>query len=351
MPKIKIIDIARIAGVSTGTVDRVIHHRTGVSEKTRIHVQGILEKYDYQPDILAGVLASNKSYKFLVCMPDSVNAHEFWKLPLRGVESALEEISLYDVNVDYLLFDQHSQRDFQKKMEDINCSDYDGMLFAPVFNDLSVKFMKKWEHCGIPIVLFNSYIEGSIPNSFVGQDSFQSGYLGGRIMSYGLEQGRDLLIVNLSLRKDNYNHIIKRERGFRSYFEEHGERVRNLVTLDINGGQYKRVAREIESKIEELDVAGIFVTNSRVYLVAQYLAERGLMNVRLLGYDLLSKSIDYLNREYIDFLISQSPEEQAFIGLKTLFNAVVMKQDVLKENLLPIDILTKENIQYYMKQT
>lgn len=348
MQKIKIIDIARIAGVSTGTVDRVIHHRTGVSEKTRKYVQDILVQYDYQPDILAGVLASNKTYKFLVCMPESVYAHEFWKLPLKGVESALEEISLYDVNVEYLLFDQHSPHDFRKKVEDVVCSDYDGLLFAPVFNNLSVKFLQKWESMKIPFVLFNSKIEGCVPSSFVGQDSLQSGYLGGRIMSYGLEPGRDILIVNLSLRKDNYNHIIKRERGFRSYFEEHGERVRNLVTLDINGGQYKRVAREIESKIEELDVAGIFVTNSRVYLVAQYLAERGLMNVRLLGYDLLSKSIDYLNREYIDFLISQSPEEQSSIGLKTLFNLVVMKQNIVKENLLPIDILTKENIQYYI---
>lgn len=350
MSRIRIIDIARIAGVSTGTVDRVIHQRSGVSQKTRKHVQEILDKYDYQPDILAGVLASNKSYHFLVCMPESVNAHEFWKLPLKGVESALKEISLYDVSVDYLLFDQHSQLDFKKKTDDINFSGYDGLLFAPVFRDQSEKFLRQCEHRGIPYVLFNSLIEGSDPHSFVGQDAFQSGYLGGRIMSYGLESGRDLLIVNLSLRKDNYEHIVLRERGFRAYFEEHGERVRKIVSLDVNGGQYKRVAREIEEKMKEMDIAGIFVPNSRVYLVAQYLAEQGLMNIRLLGYDLLPKSIEYLNREYIDFLISQSPEEQASIGLKTLFNVVVMKHKVQREQLLPIDILTKENIKYYTKE-
>lgn len=349
MSKIRIKDIAEMAGVSTGTVDRVIHGRSGVSESTRVLIQEIIEEHDYQPDILAGVLASNRTYRFLVCMPASVNAHAFWKFPLKGIESALDEIRRYDIEVDYLLFDQHDKSDFEGKMEDVDLKLYDGLLFAPVFHELSVDFFLQWQAVGKPVVLFNSKLEEVDPNSFIGQDAMQSGYLGGKIMNYGLEAGRDILIVNLSLRKDNYSHIIKREQGFRSYFEEHGERVSNLISLNINGGQYKRVTREVGRALAEYDVAGIFVTNSRVHLVAQYLAERGMMNIRLLGYDLMPQSIDYLNREYIDFLISQSPEEQAQIGLKTLFNKVVLKQEVEKQILLPIDILTKENVQYYVK--
>jgi len=349
LPKIKISDIAKIAGVSAGTVDRVIHKRYGVSEKTRTHVQEILYKFDYQPDILAGVLATNKAYTFLVCMPESVGVHEFWKFPLNGVKSALAEISLYDVDIDYLLFDQHDPDDFRKKTAMLDFSKYEGLLFAPVFNDLSVEFIKKWEKYSIPYVLFNSKIEGMSPASFVGQDAFQSGFLAGRIMSYGLERDRDILILNLSLRKDNYNHIIHRERGFRSYFEDHAERVRNIVTLDINDGLYEHVESELNLAMSKYEVAGIFVTNSRVHIAADFLARKGAMNIRLLGYDLLPQNIDFLSREYIDFLISQSPEEQAYTGLKTLFNLVVLKQEIPGEILLPIDILTKENVQYYLK--
>lgn len=349
MTKIKIIDIARISGFSTGTVDRVIHNRDGVSEKTRNHVQKILDKYNYQPDILAGVLAANRSYKFLVCMPDSVNAHDFWKLPLKGVNSALSEIRHYDVDVEFLLFDQHSQNDFRSKIAGLDFSDYNGLLFAPVFHDLSLEFIKKWERYSLPYVLFNSRIEGANPSSFIGQDSLLSGYLAGRIMSYGFEPNKDLLIVNLSSQEESYHHIIKRERGFRNYFEDHAERVSNLITYDINGDQYKEVAKEIDLAFSKFKFAGIFVTNSRVHTVAKYLAERGAMNIRLIGYDLLPQSIDYLNREYIDFLISQNPEEQAFIGLKNLFNLVVLKQEVSADVLLPIDVLTKENVKYYLK--
>lgn len=338
-----------MANVSPGTVDRVVHNRSGVSESTRKKVQEIIEEYDYQPDIIAGALAMGKSYRILVCMPEVVSAHAFWKLPEIGVQRALDELHHFDMHVDYLRFDQHQAGDFEKKAASVQPADYDGILFAPVFSDASVMFIRRVRDAGVPCILFNSRIEEIAIDGFIGQDAFQSGYLGGKLLSYGMPKGKDVLIVNLSLRKDNYQHIIKRERGFRSYFEAHSDRVDNLVTLNINGGEYERVKREITRKMNVLNVAGIFVTNSRVHLVGRYLAERGAMNIRLTGYDLLPESIDYLKREYIDFLISQSPEEQAYMGLRHLYRLVVLRKEIPGEVLLPIDILTKENIDHYLK--
>ncbi|MGS0527349.1 LacI family DNA-binding transcriptional regulator [Zobellia nedashkovskayae] len=53
-------DIAEEAKVSTGTVDRVIHKRPGVSPKTREKVQKLLDKYDFERNILASTLAFKK---------------------------------------------------------------------------------------------------------------------------------------------------------------------------------------------------------------------------------------------------------------------------------------------------
>lgn len=348
MPKIRIKDIASIANVSAGTVDRVIHHRSGVSESTRIKIQRLLEKYDYQPDILAGNLASGKVYKFLICMPEVVGAHEFWRFPEIGIRKAIKELEHFDIEVNYIRFDQHSQSDFEQKIRNVEPEKFDGLLFAPVFSNHSSEFVESWNSASRPVIQFNSRIENFETNGFIGQDAMQSGFLGGKLMSYGLTPGRDILIVNLSLREDNYQHILKRESGFKSFFEEHSDRVSNLVSLNLNGGEYERVSSEISRKMEEFDVAGIFVTNSRVHLIGRFLAERGIMNVRLIGYDLLPESIEYLRRDYIDFLISQSPEEQAYLGLKQLFNIAVLKKSISQEILLPIEILTKENIDHYL---
>ncbi len=348
MSRIRIKDIAQLANVSAGTVDRVIHGRSGVSDATRKRIENILEEYDYQPDILAGTLASGKSYRMLVCMPEVVYAHEFWKFPEEGVRRALDEIAHFDVSVEYLRFDQHNKRDFCHKTDGLQIGDYDGVLFAPVFRDESVKFIARCHTVGVPCILFNSRVEGVEFDGFIGQDAWQSAYLGGKLMDYGLSAGRDLLILNLSLRTDNYQHITKREHGFRAYFEEHSDRVDHLVSLNLSGGDYAVIADALDRKMGELNVAGIFVTNSRVHLAARYLAEHGTMNIRLIGYDLMKESIGYLRREYIDFLISQSPEEQAYLGLRHLFTGVVLKKEYPHEVLMPIDILTKENIDHYL---
>ena len=58
--KIRIKDIARLANVSTGTVDRVLHNRGEVSAKSREKVEKVLKEINYQPNIYASALASKK---------------------------------------------------------------------------------------------------------------------------------------------------------------------------------------------------------------------------------------------------------------------------------------------------
>lgn len=67
--RIRIKDIAQMAGVSVGTVDRVLHSRSGVSESSRIKVEEILKKLNYQPNMYASALASNK--KIQICLSAS----------------------------------------------------------------------------------------------------------------------------------------------------------------------------------------------------------------------------------------------------------------------------------------
>lgn len=62
--KTRIKDIAERAGVSVGTVDRVLHNRPNVSKKALEKVQKALDEMDYQPNMYASALAYNKEYTF-----------------------------------------------------------------------------------------------------------------------------------------------------------------------------------------------------------------------------------------------------------------------------------------------
>ena len=63
--KIRIKDIAKLAGVSTGTVDRVLHNRGNVSESARKAVEKVLEQVDYKPNIHISGMSLKKKYHML----------------------------------------------------------------------------------------------------------------------------------------------------------------------------------------------------------------------------------------------------------------------------------------------
>lgn len=87
--RIRIKDIARLADVSVGTVDRVLHGRTGVSETSRKRVEEILKQLDYQPNMYASALASNKKYQF-VCLFPQHKEGEYWTDVEAGIKRAVE---------------------------------------------------------------------------------------------------------------------------------------------------------------------------------------------------------------------------------------------------------------------
>ncbi len=347
MGKVRIKDIAAIANVSIGTVDRVIHNRGEVSSATREKIQKLLDEYDYKPDILASSLALKRKVRMAVVMPGSVNGHAFWELPSLGVKRAVDELSGYNISVETYYFDQFNRNDFLKCMKNFPFTEFDGVLFAPVFHEDSIAFVKSCEKKNLPVVLFNSLLEEAPYSSFVGQDAYHSGYVAAKLISFGLEHKRDVAIVNMSARTDHYAHIINREKGFRNFFEVHSDRLDNLVTIDLNGVDDERLKEKLDETFGTYRIGGLFVTNSRVYKVAEYLAERGSMGVRLVGFDLLPGSIEYLKRDYIDFLISPKPEEPAFKGLHPLFNLVAFHREPERKQFMPIDIITRENLHYY----
>ena len=92
--RIRIKDIAKMADVSVGTVDRVIHGRSGVSEASRKRVEEILEKLNYQPNMYASALASNKKYAFACLLPQH-EAGEYWTEVESGIHEALTTYSIY----------------------------------------------------------------------------------------------------------------------------------------------------------------------------------------------------------------------------------------------------------------
>jgi LacI family transcriptional regulator len=351
MRKIRIKDIAEIANVSIGTVDRVIHNRGEVSPATRERIQKLLMELDYKPHIAGRSLALKRNIHLAILMPRALKDHTFWELPQQGIQRALKAMDHDQVNLHHFYFDQMKREEFRRVVNTFPFDAVEGVLFAPVFKEESNGFLELCATEHIPVVLFNSYLEAPSVKSYVGQDAYQSGYVAAKLIHFGLDAGRDVAIVNMSARKDHYAHIVDREKGFRAYFTDRPEGPGQILSLDLNGADDQILKKELDRLCSSHDIAGLFVTNSRVYKVARFLEDSGRDRVRLVGYDLLPENIRYLKEERIDFLLSQRPEEQAFRGLNSLYNLVVFNREPLPRQWLPIDIITSENLDYYQHKS
>ncbi len=339
-------EIAKIAKVSIGTIDRVIHNRTGVSEATKKHILGIINELEYKPNILARRLASKKTVQYAILIPSVDNDHSFWQEPLRGIHKALDEISSFGVKMEQFLFSSNDKTQFILQSKKILNQNFNGIVIAPVFVPETKEFIIECEKRNIPYVFINSDIQEQSRLCYIGPNLIQSGYLAAHLICYKGDIGK-ILIVNISKELTAGHQLLQKEEGFRKYFKDHGK-TNELVTLDIEEINYPLIKTKLWQVFKTgMRIKAIFVTNTSVFYLGRFLEELEIKDVLLIGFDFLEENIEYLKKGVIDFLICQKPIEQGYKGIMTLFQSTVLENPVQKEYFMPIDIITKENYLYY----
>lgn len=343
---IRIIDIAKEAGVSIGTVDRVLHERSEVSTETKEKILKIVKDFDYHPNIIARSLASKKIITFASLTPWFSDKDSYWSKPQEGIEKGIDQIKQFGVRLKQFYFRMDNSDTFTEAAEKILELSPDGVLLAPWAKRESLKFTQSLLEKGIPYIFIDSNLKEANPISFIVQNSSQSGYLAAKLLDYGIKEQSLILLVHVTREIDNVTHLLQREKGFFDYFETRKEKKHRIIKIEISGNENELNAKLQELGIELSDIDAVFVTNSKVHQVVACFKDL-IHGPKIIGYDLIPRNIELLNLEKIDFLICQKPERQGFIAVNLLFDHIVKKEEVQTENYTPIDIITKENIDYY----
>ncbi|WP_207432826.1 LacI family DNA-binding transcriptional regulator [Sabulibacter ruber] len=347
---VRIKDIAEKAGVSTGTVDRVLHERGRVAEDVRQKVLEIAQELNYQPNLLARTLVNNRVYEIAALLPDP-GQDVYWQAPKTGVEKAQAELAQYGVRVTQFIFDPYEAASYREKANEVITMSPDAILVAPIFYRESLPFFKKWKELGIPFALFNTHIPDYEPLIYIGQDSYQSGFLAAKLLHYGHPQGATFLVAHIDVDLSNSSHLINKEQGFFDYFTQTGSETQYpLLQADLHNSSSIDFHKQLDQLLQDNPtIRGIFVTNSKAHTVAHYLQLRGVSHIKLIGYDLMERNLHFLNAGLIEFLINQNPKGQGYWGIYGLADKLVFKKKVSPIKYLPLDIITKENLHYYIE--
>jgi len=343
---IRILDIAEKAGVSIGTVDRVLHERGEVSQETRDRILKIIKEVDYRPNILASSLASKKVIMIASLIPWAPNKDAYWTKPQEGIEKAISQLKHYGVALKQFYFKMEDPGTFKTESEKILEISTDGVLLAPWLKRESLKFTEALDQKGIPYVFIDSTLKEASPISFIVQNSYQSGFLAAKLLDYGIKVQGTILLIHITKELENANHLLQRERGFMDYYKSMNDSNHKILRIEVTGRE-----NEISDKLKELginvdSIDAVFVTNSKVHLAVDCFDHLG-KRPKIIGYDLIKKNVALLHQGKIDFLLCQKPESQGYVATNILFDHIVKKERVKGENYTSIDIITRENIEYY----
>lgn len=347
--RVTIKDIAALAHVSIGTVDRVLHNRGEVNPETHDRVMAFVDKLGYTPNLLAKSLALKKSYHIVALIPDASSKNPYWGMPKAGLNKAIEELKDFNTKISIFHFDPGDELSFIRQFDRILLLHADGIILAPNFHETAMRYLPKCEDLNIPLILIDNNLDAGTRLGYFGQDALQSGYVAAKLMHYGLPVCSTVLILNLARNKIITRHMQRREQGFREYFEKMvPDHCIHTISYEIDLVQPEEPEKSLKNLFDRYpDIAGIFVTNSRVHKVARFFTNHKKDKILLIGYDLLDDNREFVENGIVDFLICQKPEEQGYRSAMAMFNYLLTGKSMEKVNYSPIDIIIKENTGYY----
>lgn len=302
--------IAQRAGVSRGTVDRVLHGKPNVNPETRQKVLDAVKELNYTPNTVGRALAlSKREYSICVILPDN----SFFSDIKIGIQKAISELSDYNISLSYIFTSEKTDSEI---INEINANESMAFMVAlPDKDEIRACIKEKTEN-GVPFVTFNTDIKDCGRLCFVGQDLYKSGKIAASLMLKILQKEQQKILIVTG--NSNYKAHSERVEGFRSVIRS--AKKPPSISGVIETKNNPSLTRKLVSEALENDkyVDAIYVASADVEEFTRLLEEMD-KKYRVVVNDLYPCVERALKDETIDFTILQDPQEQGYRPVKILF--------------------------------
>lgn len=336
--------IADMAGVSRGTVDRVLNNRSYVKPEVKEKILDIIKETGYLSPREAhqkSLISPLTPICLGVILPNWTG--HFKSEILRGIQSAREELSDFQVTI---ILEECSTDIPGEVLELIDRLESRGMqglaicaVNSPLISDRIMSLTKK----GIPVITLNSDLPSSSRLCFVGQDYFQSGRIAAELLSKCIPSSGKILAVAGNLEFDGHR---RRLNGFQERMNEKGiteAQITVIQTFNDYQTTYDKVYEQLEL---QPDLAAIYMANRSVAGCTQAVQALNRKScLRIICHDFSESTRRLLSEGSIDFTISQNIYQQGYLPL--IFLREYLQKGKLPENTTlntSISIICAENM-------
>ncbi|WP_339226634.1 LacI family DNA-binding transcriptional regulator [Oceanobacillus sp. FSL K6-2867] len=322
-------DIAKYTGVSTATVSRVLNDNYPVNIETKKKVLNAIEELNYEPNLVAKSLRSNKSNLVAIIVADIKNSYYV---------SIAKEIDNHLFKEGYSLITCSTDESVEKEEEIIRLllsQQIDAIAISP--SDSEKTNLNELIEKNVPIVLVDRKVS-NVPISYVGTNNFKEAY---NLTEYLIKKGhRNIGIITGKL---NTSTGKERLEGFKRAMNDHG--ITTEKKWILNGDFEEKQAYEIFTHFlennNELPTA-LFSCNNLMTKGAMFAFKEHSIKI---PEDISLVSFGEMeNHEFFDTQITCIEQDTSYIGEKVaeiLLSQLINKQE--SKNVIVDSILIEGN--------
>ena len=340
-----IADIARLAGVGTATVDRVLNRRPGVNAETMQRVMQVVGELGapQQP----GRPRRGENFRFAFVLP--AEESPFVGLVDRQIAQAASDFRHQHVTEITHRLDASDPAQFGAELAQVNGCDGIALL-APDLPPVKLAINELVRN-GVHVVTLFSDVAGSMREACIGTDNRAAGRTAGlllaRMASTNKGRGRDTLL--LSSQATRLSAEIERRIGFAQVVEERFPHLRMQRTPDLpadDDGACAALQRFLQSDaVDPARVAGIYNVGSGSAGVARALAEAGLAaKAGVVSHDFTEEHRAMLSANALSYVLHQDIHYCVLAAVRVLRALCENVRGALNVGQPRIEILTAENL-------
>lgn len=339
---VTIKQIAELANVSRGTVDKVLNNRPGVKEETKLKILQIAKELHYQPNFLGKALVQSKEPTKLgiILTPDY---NPYIQDMLKGIRQAKEEFAPFNLEITIKMLTTLEPAELVNLLTDMSMDGYDGIAVFPI-DDTQVKNkINQLSDQGVIIVTFNSKIEGIKQLCFLGQDHTKGGATAAGLLGRLLPDGGDIGVIISSY------HLSCHQCRLNGFQDKLAQKFPDLRIVEIQENQdHKEDAFKITLEYcnKYPNLKGLYITGGGVSGVGNALEIAGKSGkLKVVCHDLVPDTIPLLQNGVVDFALDQNAKHQGHELVKILFDYIIKRQKPSSDYIqIPITIVMEDTI-------